>query len=311
MPTTTASYTVRPGSLSGPISMRRGGVSSFYVRDMQGTTRQLTDASQNVTDTLVTDAWGWEVASTGTTVNPYKSFGQWGYYKDAANRQYVRARHLRNDLGRWVSRDPILDVGYSQYPCVHNRPLFFVDPSGLLDFDITSNPAPISDCGGARMDIKWKGWPIYGDGTIIQRIQFIPSVYDCNNRPIPWPHNTAIKYWEAWHVIGGDLYGGEYPRDVWYPANSDTFATADEGNGTHGCVTISGLAQYWDRYHAYTPPWMHRVRPFPSLDLVSLLPRGPNGWNESRGVKRTFKACWNCCCSPHLKTKVYFESSTR
>jgi RHS repeat-associated protein len=133
MPNTVASYTVRPGALSGPISMRRGGVSSFYIPDMQGTTRQLTDASQNVTDTLVTDAWGREVASTGTTVNPYKSFGKWGYYRDAANRQYVRARHLRNDLGRWVSRDPIGFAGgeWNLYGYLENGPVVVIDPSGL------------------------------------------------------------------------------------------------------------------------------------------------------------------------------------
>jgi RHS repeat-associated protein len=130
MPTTVASYTVRPGSLSGPVSMRWGGVSSFYVPDMQGTTRQLTDSSQTVTDTLVTDAWGREVASAGTTVNSYKAFGQWGYYKDAANRQYVRARHLRNDLGRWVSLDPIVSCS-QPYAYVDSSPIIREDPSGL------------------------------------------------------------------------------------------------------------------------------------------------------------------------------------
>jgi hypothetical protein len=56
---------------------------------------------------VLTDAWGVEVAATGVTVNPYRAFGAWGYERDAASRLYVRARHLRVDLGRWVSRDPI------------------------------------------------------------------------------------------------------------------------------------------------------------------------------------------------------------
>ena len=92
----------------------------------------LTDASRNVTDTLLTDAWGVEVAATGATVNPFRAFGAWGYYWDNASRLYVRARDLRVDLGRWVSRDPIgFEVeDANRYGYVGNQPLGLADPSG-------------------------------------------------------------------------------------------------------------------------------------------------------------------------------------
>jgi hypothetical protein len=42
----------------------------------------LTDGTEAITDTYTFDAWGNEVASTGTTGNPFKYVGQHGYYED-------------------------------------------------------------------------------------------------------------------------------------------------------------------------------------------------------------------------------------
>ena len=81
--------------------------SRFYATDFQGHTRTLLDATQAVTDMLLADAWGVEVASTGTSANPYRAWARWLYYRDAATRLHLPARVLRPDLGRWMSRDPI------------------------------------------------------------------------------------------------------------------------------------------------------------------------------------------------------------
>jgi hypothetical protein len=53
------------------ISQRRGNVSHWYHFEALGTTRQLTDGTEAITDTYTFDAWGNEVASTGTTANPF------------------------------------------------------------------------------------------------------------------------------------------------------------------------------------------------------------------------------------------------
>lgn len=128
-----AQYTDLPGVWGSKFSLHRSGGSAFYVPDMQGNSRVLTDATGAVTDTLTTDAWGVEVAVSGSTVNPYGAFGQFGYERDAASRLYVRARHLRVDLGRWVSRDPIGFAGgdANVYGYVRQRPIEAIDPSGL------------------------------------------------------------------------------------------------------------------------------------------------------------------------------------
>lgn len=122
-----------PGIWGGKFSVRQSGGSSFYVPDFQGTTLQLANISQAVTDTLLCDAWGREIASTGTTVNPFKPFGQWGYVRDTSSRIYVRARHLDPGNGRWISRDPIGASGDDSnlYRYVGNNPTEYIDPSGL------------------------------------------------------------------------------------------------------------------------------------------------------------------------------------
>ncbi|MEI7702012.1 MAG: hypothetical protein WCK86_19600, partial [Planctomycetia bacterium] len=72
---------------------RRGTTTSTYHADALGSTRALTDNFGNVTDTYLNDAWGNSVASTGTTVNPFRWVGKYGYYTDNGTGQvYVRAR---------------------------------------------------------------------------------------------------------------------------------------------------------------------------------------------------------------------------
>ncbi len=140
MPTTTATYTTLPGTLGGPLSQRRSGQSRFYVPDHQGNTRLLTNTAESSTDTLLTDAWGVEIASSGTTVNSFKAFGKWGYFVDSAHRTYVRARHLKLNLGQFISSDPLSMV--RDYTYVRSRATIEVDPAGL-DPNVRDCPASI------------------------------------------------------------------------------------------------------------------------------------------------------------------------
>jgi RHS repeat-associated protein len=102
-------------------------------------------ASIAVTDTLLADAWGVQVATTGETANPFAAFGQWSYVRDTPTRLYVGARHLRVDLARWLSRDPIgYDGGdWNPYAYSANQPTSLPDPSGLDPrFDATCDRTP-------------------------------------------------------------------------------------------------------------------------------------------------------------------------
>ena len=130
---TTATYTHEPGRYGGLISQRRGATDSYYHYDGLGSTRELTNDSETVTDTNLYDAWGVNVDSSGTTENPYRWVGRSGYYYDTETEDYyVRARVYQPATGRWWSVDPILFVdGWNLFRYVFNRMVNRIDPSGL------------------------------------------------------------------------------------------------------------------------------------------------------------------------------------
>jgi len=97
---------------------------------MLGSTRELTDSNEDVTDTYLYDAWGNSIAGTGSTTNPYEYIGALGYMTEAeVDGYYVRRRYLRADEGRWLSRDPM--DPQPRYDLASNRTPVKLDPSGL------------------------------------------------------------------------------------------------------------------------------------------------------------------------------------
>ena len=130
----TAVYTQEPGLYGNLISQRRSGVSQFYHFDARGDTRNLTDASENVTDSKTYDAWGNVVASTGSTSTPFQFVGRKGYQADLATQcAFVRARQYHPLRGRWASLDPLGYIdGTNPYTYVGNRVIMADDPTGML-----------------------------------------------------------------------------------------------------------------------------------------------------------------------------------
>jgi RHS repeat-associated protein len=155
---TVAVYTQEPttyGYVASQYRLTNGvWVPSYYQQDALGSTLQLTDASQNVTDTWLYDAWGEVLARTGETVNPFQWIGAWGYYRDqATGLYYVRARDMRSSDGRWRRPDPLLFVeGPNLYV------LYFVpngmDPSGR-QVNCYGGGASVVIFGGGHMSILY------------------------------------------------------------------------------------------------------------------------------------------------------------
>ena len=130
---TTAVYTNEPGQYGQLVSQHRGNTTSYYQFDGQGSTRQLTDDTETVTDTATFTAFGEEVASSGATTNPFGYKGAVGYYANPETDDlYVRARTYQPSIGRWLSVDPLGfaggDVNLARY--VGNNSPNHVDPAG-------------------------------------------------------------------------------------------------------------------------------------------------------------------------------------
>jgi RHS repeat-associated protein len=136
-------YTNEPTTYGNLVSHREGGQTTHYHFDALGSTRTLTDASQNVLQQYSYGAWGNTLGSP-LLLTPFLWVGQVGYHWDQeAQNHYVRARYYRPVIAKWVSIDPLFAFGLDQ----HSRPQFYVystnrpdtlsDPSGL-DCKITA-----------------------------------------------------------------------------------------------------------------------------------------------------------------------------
>jgi RHS repeat-associated protein len=139
-----ARYTVVDGEV---IAEKRGGARKLYVPDPLGSTVALLDNTRAQTDTFTYWPYGEERSRTGTTATPFRFVGTEGYYRDSANRSYVRARYLDSEKGRWLTPDPIgYDGGdWNMYRYAVGDPVGVIDASGLqtpIPFGHGCHPVP-------------------------------------------------------------------------------------------------------------------------------------------------------------------------
>ena len=91
--TVTTVYTNEPQQYGKLVSQRSGTTTSYFHFDALGSTRQLTNAAGVVSDTITYNAWGEEVARTGSTATPFRWIGELGYYWDS-ERQLFNVRRV-------------------------------------------------------------------------------------------------------------------------------------------------------------------------------------------------------------------------
>jgi RHS repeat-associated protein len=127
-----ARYTTTNSSYYGALLhlKRATGESRFPMYDLTGSVRGLLDASGAVTDTYTLEAFGKQRSSTGTTPNPYRFGGAWGYINGVSGLQQLGARFYWPEIGRFVQQDPVGE-GMNWYAYARNNPVVGVDPGGL------------------------------------------------------------------------------------------------------------------------------------------------------------------------------------
>ncbi|MHB8845004.1 MAG: RHS repeat-associated core domain-containing protein [Nitrospirota bacterium] len=139
--TTSGTATVSYVYADDLVSIARDGQSYYYHFDGLGSTRLLTDSSGATTDTYDYDAFGNEIARTGTTENQFLFTGQ--QYDAETSQYYLRARTYGPVNGRFTSVDPYngnIDDPSSlhKYLYAHANPVNRIDPSGLVDINMPS-----------------------------------------------------------------------------------------------------------------------------------------------------------------------------
>jgi RHS repeat-associated protein len=116
-------YTTESGSYYAPwVHLTRDGGHRFPMYDGVGTARALVDTAGAVTDSYDLEAFGIQRASTGTTVNPYRFGGAWGYMTEGSGLLQLGHRFYWPELGRFIQQDPIGD-GMNWYLCAHRNAL--------------------------------------------------------------------------------------------------------------------------------------------------------------------------------------------
>ncbi|SPD72923.1 hypothetical protein PITCH_A1590005 [uncultured Desulfobacterium sp.] len=115
------------------LSQSRGAIKSYFLHDGQMSTRTLTNAAGDSTDSYIFDAFGVLLAHTGSTPNQYLYTGQFldpnsGFY-------YLRARWMRPETGRFISADTIHGSVFEpqtlhKYIYCLNNPVNRMDPGG-------------------------------------------------------------------------------------------------------------------------------------------------------------------------------------
>jgi RHS repeat-associated protein len=118
----------------GLISSNRQSAVRYFHFDGLGTTYHLTDTSQNVTDSYTYNAFGVPLSASGSSVNPYRCVGQWGYYDDGAmgsssEMLLLGVRYYWPRFGRFVTWDP-RHITESYYYC-KNSSTMWMDPTGF------------------------------------------------------------------------------------------------------------------------------------------------------------------------------------
>jgi RHS repeat-associated protein len=118
----------------GLISSNREGTKRYFHFDGLGSTAALTDGSQSVTDTYKYSAFGETRSAAGSSVNPYRYVGQWGYYDDPARGSQhglllLGVRYYSPDFGRFWTWDHL--GGLDRYLYCNSSPANFLDPTGL------------------------------------------------------------------------------------------------------------------------------------------------------------------------------------
>ncbi|RLA59831.1 MAG: hypothetical protein DRQ89_13575, partial [Epsilonproteobacteria bacterium] len=159
------------------ISQHRSSSQSYYIYDGSGSTRQLINFIETVTDTYTYDAFGVEVDRSGRTPNRYLYTGE--QYDSNVGFYYLRARYYDHLNGRFTSRDPFVGSIYDpeslhKYLYANANPVMYTDPSGMrtlaegvavIGLMITVMPTIHATVAGsywlfAQRVLAWNGWAL-------------------------------------------------------------------------------------------------------------------------------------------------------
>jgi RHS repeat-associated protein len=313
----TATY-VYGSDIDDVVTMTIGPTAYYDLRNGLGSLAAVTDVAGNVVERYEYDGFGFpRFFDPAFGVRPASSIGSRYLYTgreyEADGLYYYRARHYASTHGRFIQRDP---AGFQEIPnlflYVHNNPVNFTDPYGLwpipstllsidpfadkrLSIKIKQNAKLLTNCGAAEFKVQWQ---IAGkvNGWVIQHVEWVAVVFTCDNVPKEPNNPNGLEFWEAWQVVGGEVFIGAKNAAGTNKHNADTFRTVDEGEGTKGEVQINGHVRYMPGYRLTEPPWGHDV---PEAGDLPTRKNKPDGWKDEKAKVHSMTVKWICCKEAH------------
>ena len=208
----------RGGAVTGVYSYGNALVArngEVVLSDGLGTTRATVNGVQAITSTLTTEAFGNAVAQWGSSANPYRFAGAWGYRDDGdAGLLHVGARYYDPQVGRFISRDAVL----SEHPYLYceDEPVNRVDPNGRVYVDINVSFTTIVLVHTIPVPFTFGGGFQYGNTRPGGGLSWHPYLFFGFGLPpgLGWGFNSSWDYITPGPFIG---YGAYIPKRFWLP----------------------------------------------------------------------------------------------
>ena len=181
----------------------------FFTRDHLGSVREMTDFAGTIHARYDYDPYGRKMKIQGDLD---ADFGYAGYYVHQPSGLYLTIyRAYDSDLGRWLNRDPIQELGgINLYAYVANNPINRIDPLGLWQFTIGGGWL-----GGLLITFGNNGGSNWHNG------QWNTGVYGGEGAGLYWDYNDADSGCHnkgidpGWKAKGGlgDTLNAEYEAE--------------------------------------------------------------------------------------------------
>ena len=214
----------RDNTLSGsPVTKKffdqgvvQNGSPLYYVKDQQGSVRQLVDTSGKVQAQYDYDPYGNRTYTGGSTKS---DIGYGGYlHHEASGLDFTLHRAYDPTRARWLNRDPIGEAGGTNlYTPVNNNPVTYTDPSGLEESPLKVGKEVVETTmdvvNGVREGLQAQSWPYpdqfimpFSEENIAQFAYAAKSIYRfLNPKPCPTQVELDKKAARAWENGGSSL----------------------------------------------------------------------------------------------------------
>ncbi|WP_238527394.1 RHS repeat-associated core domain-containing protein [Methylomonas methanica] len=124
--------------LTGQVNLPTA-TAAYYHQDGLGSVLAMTNATKTITATQRFDAFGSKIGGA----NSIPQYGYTGREPDVSGLIYYRARYYDPNQTRFTQRDPLgYTDGVNPYLYVHNNPINFNDPKGLLMAKVSNAVTP-------------------------------------------------------------------------------------------------------------------------------------------------------------------------